>query len=137
MRILLVEDDPILALTAAAVLEEGAHQVVGPAHGVTQALELASASAVDLALVDINLAGRDEGIELARRLRAEYGIVSVFVSGQRQVAEDNRDAALGLLGKPFRLDDLLRTIDVARALIDGLAVPPPPATLELFVKSPR
>ena len=68
MRILLVEDDPILALIAASALEDEGHQIVGPAYDDEQALALAETQSADIALVDINLAGHDEGISLARSL---------------------------------------------------------------------
>ncbi len=55
MRILVVEDEPILAITAAAVLEGKGHDVVGPAYDTAEALALAACERLDLAFVDINL----------------------------------------------------------------------------------
>ena len=133
MRILLVEDDPILALLAAATLAEH-HEVIGPAHDVSHALQLAAQEKPDIAFVDINLAGHDEGIELARALMARHGMTSMFVSGQVLCARANADAALGLLRKPYAPEDLTQCASVAQALLDGqeLSALPPHGLLELF-----
>lgn len=133
MRILLVEDDPILALLAAATLGEQ-HEVIGPAHDVSHALQLAAEQQADIAFVDINLAGHDEGIALARELMAHHGITSMFVSGQVLSARANTDAALGLLRKPYAPDDLIHCAQVAQALLDGqeYSALPTHGSLEIF-----
>lgn len=134
MRILLVEDDPILALIAASTLEEEGHQIIGPAYSHEQALALAADGHADVALVDINLAGHDEGVMLARELLGRLGVASVFVSGQLEAARTNADAALGLLRKPYEPGDLARCVAIAQAMLGGAAqLPMPmPASLELF-----
>jgi CheY-like chemotaxis protein len=134
MRILVVEDDAILALMAAEALTLFGYEVIGPAHTVEECLKLAGGQPIDLAFVDINLAGRDEGIALARQLRERHAIHSIFVSGQVAAARSHREAALGLLPKPYLLEDLDRSARFARAWIDGANPPPPakPAKLELF-----
>ncbi|MFK7701463.1 response regulator [Pseudomonas caspiana] len=133
MRILLIEDDPILAMIAAATL--GAeHEVIGPAHDVSHALELAGEQRADIAFVDINLGGNDEGIALARRLLDQHGLSSMFISGQILTARANADAALGLLRKPYAPQDLALCAQVARALLDGQSLAKLPAhnALEIF-----
>lgn len=67
MRVLVVEDDPLLSLLAQMTLEEAGHDLVSPAYDVPQAISLADAHKFDLALVDINLDGQDEGMILQRR----------------------------------------------------------------------
>jgi CheY-like chemotaxis protein len=71
MRILLVEDDPIIGFAAADALRNEGHEVVGPATTVDDAQHFAREGA-DFALVDINLAGHDEGVELARNLKSQF-----------------------------------------------------------------
>lgn len=110
MRILIVEDDAVLGMVASAALEGEGHAVAGPAFSVAEAQALAASGKADLALVDINLDGHDEGIALARSLRAQFGIPSIFVSGQVAAARANRDAALGLLPKPYDIDDLIAIV---------------------------
>jgi DNA-binding response OmpR family regulator len=134
MRILLVEDDVLMALMAADALMTGEHEVVGPAFSVDDALELAGANLPDLAVVDIDLAGSDAGVGLARELRARFGVHSLFVSAHAATARANRDAALGLLPKPYKLEDLSRSAGYVLALCAGRNPPPSskPDALEVF-----
>jgi DNA-binding response OmpR family regulator len=119
MRILVVEDDVLMALMAADALMAGEHEVVGPAFSVDDALELA---------------GSDAGVGLARELRARFGVHTLFVSGHGVTARSNRDAALGLLPKPYKLEDLSRSAGYVLALSAGRNPPPSakPDALELF-----
>jgi CheY-like chemotaxis protein len=134
MQILFVEDDAILAVTAAEALSVFGHTVIGPAHSVDEALQLAASHSVDMAFVDINLAGKDEGIRLAEDLMVQHGIFSLFVSGQVGAARTSRQTALGLLPKPYLLEDLDHSARFLAALVAGKTPPPPkkPAALELF-----
>ncbi len=122
MRILIVDDDRLIAITAAATLVDQGHEVCGPAHDVAEAMALAEA------------VHPDEGIGLARELKARHGLDSVFVSGQSQVAHANTDAALGLLPKPYAPEQLVRSVLVAQALISGWrpSVRPGTGSIEIF-----
>jgi CheY-like chemotaxis protein len=133
MRILLIEDDPILAMIAAATLGSE-HEVIGPAHDVSHALQLAREQHADIAFVDINLNGHDEGVALARNLLTQHGLCSMFISGQILTARANADAALGLLHKPYAPEDLTRCAQVAQALLEGqtLTSLPTQGALEIF-----
>ncbi|MCI8212509.1 hypothetical protein AUC61_23545 [Pseudomonas sp. S25] len=137
MRILLIEDDPVLAMIAVATLGTE-HEVIGPAHDVSHALQLAGEQQADVAFIDINLGGHDEGIALARSLLNEHGISSMFISGQILAARANADAALGLLRKPYAPQDLTFCAKVAGALLEGqsLAALPAHSALEIFQKTP-
>jgi len=134
MRVLVVEDDPILALTAVLTLESAGYDVAGPAYDCAQALGFAGASRPDFVLMDINLAGCDEGLYLARDLWVLHGIPSLFVSGQLSTARANKGDALGLLRKPYEPQELVDAAAVVQAVLAGSAVPPPrvPGAMELF-----
>jgi CheY-like chemotaxis protein len=134
MLILVVEDDPVVAWSARDVLEDAGHEVLGPAYDVAEALRLVAERRPDLALVDINLAGADEGVGLARTLKAAHGVRSLFVSGQVNAARSNQDAAIGLLRKPYDPASLAGALPVAAEVLAGGAPPPPavPRALELF-----
>jgi CheY-like chemotaxis protein len=133
MRILLVDDDPVLALLAAATLADE-HEVIGPAYDASHALLLAAQYKADVAFVDINLNGNDEGIALARGLWAKHGVASLFVSGQVGAARAHADAAIGLLRKPYAPEDLNQCALIAQAILDGrsLSTLHPPGSLEIF-----
>ena len=133
MRILIVEDDAIIGMIASEALTICGHEINGPAYTVEEAIELAELGA-DIAFVDINLAGYDEGIGLAKTLRDRFHIPCVFVSGQGAVAQKNRDAALAFLPKPYSLEDLEKSAKFIEALSNGKMPPPPaaPLALQLF-----
>lgn len=133
MRILVVEDDAVLAMVCALALEEAGHIVVGPVHDMEGFQQLPGLEGTDLALVDINLAGANEGLEVARTLR-EHRVPTLFVSGQLGAARANMHLALGLLRKPYDIEDLLDSVMYVRRTfspVSGPAAATPPA-LEIF-----
>lgn len=100
MVVLVVEDEAIIAYCSAAMLEDAGHAVLGPAHTVGQALELARTRQPEVALVDIDLETPGAGIGLASQLRAQYGTAIVFMTG-RMEALDHSDIAGGVISKPY------------------------------------
>ncbi|WP_161992573.1 response regulator [Aureimonas leprariae] len=112
-RVLIVEDELLIALDIEDVLISAGHEVVGVAADMHQAMELAEAFRPDLAIMDVNLARGTNGIETARRLRERLDVPSLFVSGNldaktRKVAADCRP--LGFVMKPCSYTDLLTRI---------------------------
>ena len=69
MRILVVEDDPRAGPAIKAVLGSAGHEVVGPCRDAAKALRRVARARPDLALVDFNLAGGEDGLSLSRKLR--------------------------------------------------------------------
>jgi DNA-binding response OmpR family regulator len=131
MRILIVEDEALLALALEASLREAGHVVIGAAATETAAIALVDAARPDLALVDIRLRNGDSGTAVARRLHRR-GIPALFISAQTDEARANRDSALGCLGKPYSARTMLASIEVAKAVIAGRAPTALPPGLELF-----
>ena len=133
MLILVVEDEPICALSTVAELEHAGHQTLGPVATLEEGLELARTGHPKLALIDIDLMHAGEGLELAKRLR-ELHVPTLFVSGQHPSAFEHRDLALGFIGKPYNPADLPPSIEVISAILEGK--PPPasslPRALQLF-----
>lgn len=80
-RVLIVEDDAILALDLAETLEEWNYGVCGIAASASAALELAARHRPLLALVDIGLRGKIDGIDLAVQLRRDFAVSSVIITG--------------------------------------------------------
>lgn len=103
MRIMVVEDDALIALDMVSLLEDLGHEVVAEAADAYTAWELAEDDRPDLALVDIRLARNTDGGQLALKLYDQLGVRSLFVSGS--ITEDFRLAMaainpIGFLGKP-------------------------------------
>ena len=78
-RILVVEDEGLVALQLQADLEDAGHCVVGPARSLAQGLELAEEEGIDAALVDVSL-GRETSVPIADRLM-ERSIPFAFATG--------------------------------------------------------
>lgn len=133
MLILVVEDEPICALSTVAELEHAGHETLGPAATLEEGLELARNGHPALALIDIDLMREGDGVELAKRLR-ELHVAAVFVSAQHPSAFEDRDLVLGLIGKPYNPADLPSSIDVIAAILEGKSFPASslPRALQLF-----
>lgn len=133
MRVLVVEDDPLIGMDLRDELLSAGYDVAGPAADACEALRLAAENVLDVAVVDIDLNGRHEGLQLARDLRG-LGVATVFVSGEAAAARANADAAFGFLPKPYTSRDVLGAIEVVAQMGRGERPPPPsvPLSMELF-----
>ncbi|PDT29539.1 response regulator [Rhizobium sp. L9] len=97
-RVLIVEDEFLIALDLGATVEGIGMQVAGLANDREQALRLAPSS--DIAFVDVNLADGPTGPELGRRLAEEHGITVVFMTGNPETVADGVKGAVGVVQKP-------------------------------------
>ena len=96
-KVLIVEDEAVFAYTMQEVLSLFGFEVIGVAATVTEALRLSELSRPDLAIFDVRLAGRRDGIEGAQLLRERSGLSVVFVSAQGDQPTRDRAAAVGRL----------------------------------------
>ena len=133
MRILIVEDEALIAMMLADSLEDGGHEVLGPSATMAEALALCEAAAPPvLAVLDINLRDGNNGVDVARALFARWGVRSIFASGQVEEARRARDIALGCVRKPYAPQAVLRGVEVAREVMDGRTPRHVPAGFDLF-----
>lgn len=115
-RLLVVEDQPLVALDLKGTLEELGYDVVGVAGNPEAAVALAAQHRPDLALMDINLGGPVDGIATAERLHREYGIPSVFVTAyddERTLSAATFAEPYGYVLKPFQPRELRIVLRVA------------------------
>ena len=115
LTLLLVEDDPETAADLTAALAEAGHSVVGPFHHAEAAEAAVALHAVDLALLDINLSGETDGIELARTLKGRWGLPVLFLSGDVTAAARHADLAEAVVIKPYSSRQVLDAIAKATA----------------------
>jgi len=120
-RILLVEDEALVALEMEAILENVGHSVVGTVDTTAGAVTLARALKPDLALVDVRLAHGDSGLDVASEL-APLGIPVLFVTGNFPGEQTDR-LALGCLHKPFGERQLVESVAAVMAIARGGAAP--------------
>jgi two-component system, response regulator PdtaR len=115
-RILIVEDDYLIAAEVEAALTEAGFAVVGVAGNADEALALAAAQGPALAVVDIRLAGKHDGIDLALALFARHRIRSIFASAHNNIEARTRAAPaapLAWLAKPYAMAALVRAVQQA------------------------
>jgi CheY-like chemotaxis protein len=81
MRVLIVEDELLIADYLAMVIEDAGHEVAGTAATAREALEILEREAVDVASLDVRLPGGMDGVQLASVLRQRGGPPFLFVTG--------------------------------------------------------
>jgi CheY-like chemotaxis protein len=110
-RILIVEDEGIIALFAESILVDAGHDVIGIAHTVKEALDLANAHAPDLVLLDIHLRGGESGVEVARALKGKARVAFCTAEHKPEtlpgIAETN---PIGFVKKPYDKTDLTAVV---------------------------
>jgi len=129
--LLIVEDDVLPAMALRDELEDAGYHVLGLTARHQEALLAAQEHHPDLALVNIQLQGRDDGIVLAEALKA-MGIPTLFISGQISRARSARTVAIGSLPKPYRAADMVKAVDYLLAHLAGDETLPLPLGLEVF-----
>src|SRR5438270_351405 len=103
-RLLIVEDDGIIARHIQVILASQGHHIVAAVGSAEDALELAAREPLDLALMDINLDGDQDGIQAAQLLRARHGLPVVFLTAYADNGLLDRAAeadSFGYVLKPF------------------------------------
>jgi two-component system, response regulator PdtaR len=116
-RVLIAEDETIIRLDLAEMLERAGFEVCAQARDGIEALELARSAQPDVAVLDVKMP-RLDGIEAARRMLAERPIPIVMLTAYGQDELVSRAVEAGVFGylvKPFRESDLLPAIHTARA----------------------
>lgn len=115
LRIMIVEDEMLLAMDLEDMLVDAGYIVVGQASDMAQAIAIAEKleGAVDLAIMDVNLARGSNGVQTAGELRQRWDIPSLFVSGN--LDERTRLMAMqwnpiGFVGKPYSEREVLSAI---------------------------
>jgi CheY-like chemotaxis protein len=103
-RVLLVEDEAIIAMTAEDMLQELECEVASVASTLEEALAAAEAGGFALALLDINLNGRDS-FPVAARLKAD-GVPFVFTTGYGSGGRGAEFDDVPVVTKPYRVADL-------------------------------
>lgn len=115
-RVLVVEDEAAIAEDLRIQLESAGYDVVGIADNGEEALRLALASSPALVLMDINLRGEMDGVEVARRLRMTIDSAIVFTTALSDDASLDRAkeaAPEGYLLKPYNRRELEAAMTMA------------------------
>lgn len=128
-RLLVVEDDPLIAFDNEHVLTEAGYEVVATVDSVVRATSALETDQIDLVLADLRLSNGDNGIDVALAAQ-QQGVPVLFVSGH--CPEAARQLAVGCLTKPYRARDLLDAIDAVEAHLKGGKKATAPKGLTLY-----
>jgi DNA-binding NtrC family response regulator len=115
-KVLIVEDQFVEANHLRLMLKNAGYQVQSIARSVTEAKRELDQQKPDIVLLDIQLVGKETGIDLARYLRKEnIGFVYLSANSNEEILNEAKEThPLGFLVKPFREKDLLVTLEIAR-----------------------
>jgi DNA-binding NarL/FixJ family response regulator len=123
-RILVVEDDFLVAMQMESALTEAGFEVVGVAASGEDAIELAVTERPRLVVMDIRLAGDRDGIDTALQLFAEHGLRCIFATAHQDEHARRRAAPatpLGWLQKPYTMPSLVEAVRRSLKELDGEA----------------
>jgi CheY-like chemotaxis protein len=116
IRVLIVEDEPLIAEDIRDCLTNVDYSVVAVAHNKEQALAALKKEVPDLALLDINLGKNMDGLEIAKIINEEFYIPFIFLTSysNRPVIEKAKiTRPMGYIMKPFNERDLYSSIEIA------------------------
>ena len=121
-RILIVEDDYLVAMEAEAAVVEAGFEAAGIASSAEDAVRLAKSERPTLAVMDIRLIGKRDGVDAALEMYRETGVRCIFATAHHTLATRSRaapTAPLGWLPKPYSMEDLVEMIKLAVAELNG------------------
>lgn len=115
-KILIVEDEKPFAQVLQGYLQRLGFKVVGVVDSGEDALRVIAETSPDLALMDIEIRGGMDGVEVAELLRQTYDLPIIFLTGlgdDATLERVRRSESFGYLRKPFRPEELKASIELA------------------------
>lgn len=116
VKILVVEDEIIIADDICMTLEDLGYKVLEPAINYEDAFEIIQNEKPDLAILDIQLAGKRDGIDLAWKIKEDYDFPFIFLTSNADMMTVGRAKKVNppaYLIKPFSKEDLYSSIEIA------------------------
>jgi DNA-binding response OmpR family regulator len=134
LKVLIVEDEALLAMELESLVEEAGHRVVGWAMSSDEARSIAEGSDADIAFVDIHLADGPTGVDVAEHLKQSGRPMVVFMTANPKRIPDHFAGAIGVISKPYTMNGLMSALHY---LQEGVRRPPPATQLPTgFTLSP-
>lgn len=131
-RILIIEDEALVAMELRFVLEDLGHDVIGMASDARAARQAVDSGEVDLALVDIHLSDGPTGIELGRELARDQGVTVLYMTANPGMLSEGVAGTIGVLSKPADERAVQLAVDYALCRRKGQPVDYAPPELRLF-----
>lgn len=115
-RVLIVEDEPIIAADIESTLTKGNFIIAGIAYSSVNALDMLFNRDIDLVLLDIAIKGDMDGIEIAAIINEKYHLPFIYItsfSDQHTLQRAKLTMPYGYIVKPFKDRDILSSIEIA------------------------
>lgn len=116
MKIAIVEDEMIIADHIRTLLEGQGYDITEPCVTYGQAIEMIETEHPDLILLDIQLAGKKDGIDIAHKIDMDYHIPYIFItsfSNKTTLDRVKEVSPMAYLVKPFKKEDLYTSLELA------------------------
>ena len=116
MRILVVEDEAIIAMDIQNILKKMGYSGSEVVHSGEESIQRVAAGRPHLVLMDITLKGKLDGIQAARKILEQYNIPVVYITAhgdENTLKRVNGTARFGYITKPFEENELETTIQGA------------------------
>lgn len=116
VKILIVEDEAIIADKIEITLDSYGYETIGPAFSYSEAIELIESDKPDIAILDIQLGGKKSGIDLAIEINKKYHFPFIFLSSNSDsltLEQAKNVEPFAYLVKPFGKEELYTSVEVA------------------------
>ncbi|RJG44608.1 MULTISPECIES: response regulator [unclassified Mesorhizobium] len=135
LKVLIVEDEALLAMELEMLVEDAGHSVVGWATSFDEARRLVDEVDADIAFVDVHLNDGPTGVDVAQYIGDTEQSMVVFMTANPKRIPENFAGAIGVIAKPYTLNGLMAAL---RYLQEGVHTPPPVSSLPVgFTLSPN
>ncbi len=135
LKVLIVEDEALLAMELESLVEDAGHSVVGWATSSEEARKLIDSTDADVAFVDVHLMDGPSGVEVAQYAAEKKRSMVVFMTANPKRIPENFAGAIGVIAKPYTMNGLMAAL---RYLQEGVRRPPPSSTRPVgFTLSPE
>jgi DNA-binding LytR/AlgR family response regulator len=116
LKIGVVEDELVIARTIVSTLDELGYTHCGPAINYTEAIDMLDHNKPDLLLLDIQLSGKKDGIDVAQKLNESYHVPFIFLTANSDGETIDRAKTVkphAYIVKPFTREELYAAIEIA------------------------
>jgi DNA-binding NarL/FixJ family response regulator len=123
IKILIVEDEPLIAEDIRELLEQVNYQVVGVAYNKEEAYSILNTTKPDIALLDINLGDNTDGILIAETINEKYNIPFLYLtsySSKLILDKVKHTFPMGYIVKPFDEANLFTSVEIALSNFQGI-----------------
>ena len=122
LNIGIVEDELVIGRTILSTLDELGYSHCGPAINYTEAMEMLEENKPDLLLLDIQLSGKKDGIDVAQKINELYQVPFIFLTANSDAETIDRAKKVkphAYIVKPFTKEELFAAIEIAFSNFTG------------------